>query len=498
MLRKKFPLFVFIFIIILVSLVSFLNFKINKIKADLPSASTDRFLFGEAWAGNLGAISFNNCPTPTSTGCPSPSYQVKVKPDDNTLDGWAWSQNAGWIQFGEGGDKHRPKPTLLGVTGATVTLKPDLSVDKITGWAKAVNGTPNSTDLVSNGWDGYISFGTVPANAYFGIGAAAPVAVGAVQTQAISGQAWGSTVVGDIDMSGVTVASQANPNVGTLVLSAASTNPVMGATAGTITVNSGSTITLSSAGTNLDTGILGTTNNIANWTDPRPCPADGVVTTYSPPFTLLYTDGLPISYTLNCTDKTGASVSSTVVINITKPANPPSVTLIPNHLTFTGIGDNPTFTWTTNNVKVASNACYATGGTTTWSKPGLFQLHKWLSNPAPGTPVDGGTIFGDTTYTITCTGLDGVTTASDSKTIQKDPYGYCNKNGVQDSYWTALGFEVETNVDCGGIACKPCDTNYSGCNLVGGVPNLTPQIPGTNCDIAGCPVCTKKPYYIEH
>ena len=137
------------------------------------ASSTDN-IFGYAWSGNVGWISFNNCVSFTS--CTGANYGVTMNAG-GVLSGYAWSDNIGWISFNE----------TTGCPAGTTTPTVHPSSGALGGCAKVVAATGGS-----NGWDGWISLSGVT------LGVADSSGV-----RSMSGYAWGSSVVGWIDMSGV-------------------------------------------------------------------------------------------------------------------------------------------------------------------------------------------------------------------------------------------------------------------------------------------------------
>ena len=113
---------------------------------------TDHNVWGWAWSGNIGWISFSCKNTNASV-----NYGVDIQPD-GTLTGYAWSENIGWIQFNPSG----PYPTL-----PNFSARLDLDgtacgqAGRICGWARAVRAiNPEGQDL--GGWDGWIKLsGTI-------------------------------------------------------------------------------------------------------------------------------------------------------------------------------------------------------------------------------------------------------------------------------------------------------------------------------------------------
>lgn len=155
-------------------------------------------LNGYAWSENIGWISFN-CLTGSPTGgnaCSTSNYKVTINAD-RTVTGYAWSENIGWIKFGG----LSGFPTGSGTTNANVTVSGTYPNLTFTGWARACAGTDapttseskNCSSMTNNdnsgGWDGWISLG--------GTG----YSVKSNSSGMVNGSwAWGSTVVGWIDM----------------------------------------------------------------------------------------------------------------------------------------------------------------------------------------------------------------------------------------------------------------------------------------------------------
>lgn len=138
-------------------------------------------LNGYAWSDNIGWISFKDGATP-----------VRIQ-DDGSLVGYAWSENVGWVQFGG----------LSGFPNTTNGSNAKLVGGDLTGWARVVSGiTPKSTATDNRGgFDGWISlsgsnYGTKITGTQFG------------------GYAWGSDVVGWVDFKGVFTTVQKNPCTG--------------------------------------------------------------------------------------------------------------------------------------------------------------------------------------------------------------------------------------------------------------------------------------------
>lgn len=125
---------------------------------------------GYAWSDNIGWIHFDH----------GKSNPVMFNPADGALSGYAWSDNIGWISL-ERSDTGNP-PNDSG-SGAIARVD---QTGKVLGWARAISAVSRT-----DGWDGWIRFDH---------GKNEEVSVDATSGRA-DGYAWGSDVVGWIDMS---------------------------------------------------------------------------------------------------------------------------------------------------------------------------------------------------------------------------------------------------------------------------------------------------------
>jgi len=177
-------------------------------------------LNGHAWSSNIGWISLNCrtggaggeniCPGSSGSG-PKVDYRVRINSNGH-LGGWAWSPHIGWIRFNfnnidntatifpaiAGSDTSPESARVVGNYPNNLAFR---------GWMRACSGTnsaPGSCNLmgnseVSGGWDGWISLrGTnygVHSSRFQGV--TPPVDYDQNDSQRY---AWGSTVVGWLDM----------------------------------------------------------------------------------------------------------------------------------------------------------------------------------------------------------------------------------------------------------------------------------------------------------
>ena len=197
-------------------------------------------LEGFAWSSNIGWISLN---CENDNNCAYSDYKVKIS-TDRKLYGYAWSSNIGWIKFDNLGDS-TVFPTGAGTAPVSAFATGTISALQLTGWARACAGTlggdcsSTTVNPLSGGWDGWISLsGTthyVKLNAVTGV-------------MDSNSWAWGSDVVGWIDMHSY--------------VSATSTNAT-------------DTATLEHAGCDIDTGSS-TCDDLITWTIPNNYPSPNV------------------------------------------------------------------------------------------------------------------------------------------------------------------------------------------------------------------------------
>jgi len=151
-------------------------------------AGTEHNMSGYAWSSTIGWISFNstncdvdgnghldvNCGGNNSTGSVV-DYGVK-KNTDNTIVGYAWSPNIGWIQFGD-------LDTGIMPTGSG-TQKDNAKIvgNNLKGWAKALSAD-------GNGWDGWIALSGSSGTGSYGVSFSST-------TGKFSSFGWGGEVVG--------------------------------------------------------------------------------------------------------------------------------------------------------------------------------------------------------------------------------------------------------------------------------------------------------------
>ena len=136
---------------------------------DAVAESSDN-VSGFAWSENIGWISFN-CRNQelSEPRCASTDYGVNIE-DDGDFTGYAWSEHIGWVDFAPSG----PYPN-----NPQYSVRTDTADGQLTGWARALN--------YGSGWDGWIKIYSASIDTSTGV---------------FSGWAWGSDVVGWVDLAG--------------------------------------------------------------------------------------------------------------------------------------------------------------------------------------------------------------------------------------------------------------------------------------------------------
>lgn len=140
---------------------------------------------GFAWSENIGWISFNN-----TSGGGATNYGVSVDLQNGKLSGYAWSEHIGWITFNEADagapPSDDPCPDQSCIAKANPPGKFGEDDVYINGWARALS--------YGGGWDGWIRFDHGEDNeAYID------------EDGDAHGWAWGSDVVGWINLNGGTL-----------------------------------------------------------------------------------------------------------------------------------------------------------------------------------------------------------------------------------------------------------------------------------------------------
>lgn len=154
------------------------NAEAQAATATASSSYTTR-LSDYAWSDNIGWISFKDGAKPV------------IVSGNGDLNGYAWSENIGWIRFGG----------LSGFPNTSSGANAKVAGGRITGWARVVSGVAQQGVDNRGGFDGWISL----SGSNYGV---------TVNGSNLGGYAWGSDVVGWVDMSGVTMSKLLNPCTG--------------------------------------------------------------------------------------------------------------------------------------------------------------------------------------------------------------------------------------------------------------------------------------------
>ena len=119
------------------SVLFFFIFGLGEVKAGI-----EHNIWGWAWSGNIGWISFNN-----TSGGGSINYGVHIAEKNPTIgifSGYAWSENIGWISFNRDDTGSPPGEPDYGTHIARINFQ----TGRVSGWARALN--------YGGDWDGWI------------------------------------------------------------------------------------------------------------------------------------------------------------------------------------------------------------------------------------------------------------------------------------------------------------------------------------------------------
>lgn len=144
-------------------------------------------LSGWAWSDNIGWISISG-----------PLYGVIVNSSTGAFSGYAWSDNIGWVSFNAA--------DVGGCPSGSCSPILNMATGIVTGWARACAGTNNGNctgGSRTDGWDGWISLrGASPD---YGV---------IVDGSTFGGWAWGSAVVGWISFNSQPITTGGGTNGG--------------------------------------------------------------------------------------------------------------------------------------------------------------------------------------------------------------------------------------------------------------------------------------------
>ncbi|MEY2671938.1 MAG: hypothetical protein RL687_355, partial [Candidatus Parcubacteria bacterium] len=375
----------------------------------LPNFVSAAELFGSAWSGNVGWITFN-CATNNTCGVNnSTKYNVNITDTTGYLFGYAWNDNVGWIRF----DPSVPCPGAGCSSGR---------------FARALSGTGSISTGGTAEFTGWIDFNnvTIPSNYVNG-------------RRNLSGYAWGGDVIGWIDMDGVYVAEPAKS--------------VTLAPSGS-TVAAGSNVTLSWTAPGYQ--MAGTT--CTKTASPAHSTWNGTIT---PPLNVPVAGTQSVivntttTFTMSCTNN-GTTKSASQTFTVSAPA---SVALSPASQVVSG-GVMVPLNWTSSN--------FPTTGTTTcvgttsgfsnpnWTTGNLVPVAAGSRNATIGTNA------GAYTYTITCTNGAVSKSASQTYTVLAPTVTMtASPTSVTPGGTTYLTWS-STNANTGSGNTTPCTATKSG------------------------------------
>ncbi|MDE1970112.1 MAG: hypothetical protein KGI50_00840 [Patescibacteria group bacterium] len=329
-----------------------------------PGSTPSNSVTGYAWSSNIGWVKF----------CGS-NYGVHIDPSSGLFSGYAWSENVGWVKFDPAG----PYPASA-QTGAHL----DCTTGKVSGWARVCTAAADPLNCSggagsnTGGWDGWINLGSTGHSD--GV---------SKFNNALMGWAWGDDKVGWLSFDSGSAGS-AVP-YGVKVDSRICSNNAVGDVgvtlhASPLTVTSGGTTTLTWTSAHATSCVA--SNNASNsWTGSK-----GINNTAgdtSGPITT------PTTFTLTCMGPNGSATASATVA----PLGDVAVTLNANPVKVNS-GDTTTLSWTSEN----ATSCTASN-TTSNSWTGSKSL-----NNASG--ESSGPITSTTVFTLICTGAGGTATAN--------------------------------------------------------------------------------------
>ncbi|MFW0862609.1 MAG: hypothetical protein ACKKL6_03405 [Candidatus Komeilibacteria bacterium] len=150
---------VFIFILLTISILFMVYMQ--PVAFAEPAVLPDGELTGWGWTDTFGWVSLNcinvyagENDAQLTRHCASESYSdyaVELDPETGVMDGFAWSTNAGWIDFSPtiGAGSVGSLPTISGGDNYAHTVQLDVESRYLEGWAVA---TFNDTDPNNNAW----------------------------------------------------------------------------------------------------------------------------------------------------------------------------------------------------------------------------------------------------------------------------------------------------------------------------------------------------------
>ncbi|HEY4496585.1 MAG TPA: hypothetical protein VI432_00335 [Candidatus Paceibacterota bacterium] len=134
---------------------------------------------GWAWSDNIGWISL----TCDNDSCSDSDYRVRLDPFTGIFTGYAWSSNIGWIQFDSGSGY--PESPFYDAKMVIVPAAICSSEVEVSGWIRALS--------YGGGWDGWIKMaGSTGSGGHYGVCLS-------VDGEHLDGFAWGGDVVGWVE-----------------------------------------------------------------------------------------------------------------------------------------------------------------------------------------------------------------------------------------------------------------------------------------------------------
>ncbi|MBI1998888.1 MAG: hypothetical protein HYS73_00955 [Parcubacteria group bacterium] len=370
--------------------------------ADPARAAAGDDVNGYAWSDNIGWISFDD-------------GNVNVDETTGAFSGYAWSDNIGWINFAPDASGALESPK----TGVFVGLAAAGDSKPVTGWARAcsvfqvgcsglLKNSPDGSDVYRGGWDGWIKMS----------GGWADGVTLDTTTNTFSGYAWGDVIFGWIDMSGVTYGGA--PAVAEATPSVTLTAPA--------NVEKETPFNIEARLLNL-VGKTCTDGGSPEWWDDSLEIQDNDERISRP-----ISDGITeaTTYTLSCDSTDGAPVTVNVnpfIVSFT--ADGYSATSI------VGTSDEATLAWSTANTDGGTDSCTISN----------------ITIPSPG--LSGSAVVSPdvtTDYTLSCE-REGVPFGSGSRTVRVNfiPSGFILEPEPQNISITTIG---RGSVGTGGVSDK--------------------------------------------
>jgi hypothetical protein len=354
-------------------------------------AGTNDNVSGWGWSSTIGWISLN-CTDPAT--CGSVDYGVRVDTTQSTstgnMSGYAWSPNIGWVSFNAADTANCP--------GTPCAAHIDLASGAVTGWAKALAGNPAS------GWDGWIHLG----------GSGLVMNTG---TGALTGYAWGSTVVGWVSFNGIVTLG----------------GPALSLTASQTTLATPGPVDLTWLSTNVQPSSCSapwTTQTAANGTE------SGVQVSQT------------TTFSITCMGTNSAPITATVTVTVTSTT---SLVLQANPMAVQSNNAITDLSWTSpSQTNFTSCTIHATPTTASWSgslaTSDVPNNTNGYTHQRSGVTVPSGS-NSSTTYTITCldaanqstsaTAIVTVFAPTPSVSLSANPSSLPQTGGSTDLSWTA-------------------------------------------------------------